>query len=352
MSNVIINNKSFSLAIGDDFQTHFIAEIGLNHNGSFELAKNLIFEAAKSGATIVKFQKREPDKLATPEFLDAPFTKCSSFGLTQRDVRNRLELNFDQYKKLSEISGDLGMLFCVSVFDIYSLEFVCKLSNPIIKVASHSLTNGRLLRAVANTKLPVFCSVGASDEREIDFAVSILNSSTLVLFHCVSQYPTEDSNSYLDTINYLKDKYNVPVGFSSHEKGIDISIASTLLGACALERHFTFNKSMAGLDHGISLNPKEFAKMVKKVKRLEKVRGIKKIIFPNELLARNNYHVGLYAKNDINVGQKVTNDDLICLQPLNSSDKFFTGLEIESIIGKKLDKKLSKGEQLSRLHIK
>ena len=348
MTQVIFKTSNGSIAIGDNLQSHFIAEIGLNHNGSLELARGLVLEAAKSGATVVKFQKRFPERLAIGEFLDAPFLKCPLFGSTQREVRERLELNLEEYKDLETYTNNLGLVFCASVFDVEALRFLQNLSNPIVKVASHSITNGPLLRAIADTGLPVVCSVGGAEESEIDIAYGILKSNPLVLLHCVSSYPTPDDLVKLDTINYLKEKYRVPVGFSSHEQGIDVSIAAAVLGACMVERHFTYDRAMVGLDHGISLTPSEFADMVIRTRRLEKVRGTKKELFPAELAARNNYHVGLYSTRSIKKGDRFRRDDIECFQPLNSSTEFFTGLEIDTIVGMTASEDISAGHQIAR----
>lgn len=348
MTQVTFKTGNGNIVIGDGLQTHFIAEIGLNHNGSMDLAKGLVFEAAKSGATIVKFQKRFPESLATKEFLDAPFLKCPLFGETQREVREKLELTLDEYKELETYTISLGLVFCASVFDLDSLRFLQNLSNPIVKIASHSITNGPLLQAIADTGLPVICSVGGASDSEIDIAFDILNSSPLILLHCVSSYPTPDDLVKLDTITHLREKYDIPVGFSSHEQGVEISIAATVLGACMVERHFTYDRAMVGLDHGISLTSPEFSDMVIRTRRLEKVRGVKTELFSAEHAARNNYHVGLYVTRNVKKGEMLDENDIICLQPLNSTDKFFTGLELGSVIGKVIKEDLGEGGQISR----
>ena len=351
MHQVTFETSNGSIKIGDGLPTHLVAEIGLNHNGSIELAKGLILEAAKSGATIVKFQKRFPDSLATADFLDAPFLKCPLFGSTQRVVRNRLELSFEEYQDLESYANSLGLLFSASVFDLPSLEFLTKLSHPIIKIASHSITNGPLLKAVADTGFPVICSLGGGSENENDQVYDILKNNPLVFLHCVSAYPTPDDLVKLDTISYLKDRYQVPVGFSSHELGIDISVAASVLGACMIERHFSYSRAMVGLDHGISVTSDEFADMVIRIRRLEKVRGVKKELLPSEHAARNNYHVGIYLSCDLKKGDVIKEENLVCLQPLKSSEEFITGLEIPSIIGKKLKIDLKSGQQLPRTAI-
>ena len=218
------------IEVGDGLPTHLIAEIGLNHNGSEELARDMIRAAALSGATFVKFQKRSPADLATAAFLDAPFEKCPAMGRTQREVRERLELPLAVYRRLREYAESLGLVFFASAFDLPSLAFLREAGVTIIKLASHSLTNGPLLQEVARQQLPVIISLGGSTPEEQARAVAHLADNPLVLLHCVSAYPTPDHMATLDTIAVLRERFQKPVGFSSHEVGIDIRRRPPFLG--------------------------------------------------------------------------------------------------------------------------
>jgi len=332
---ITLKTKYGKIEIGDNLPVHLISEIGLNHNGSLELAKKHIYYSALSGATMVKFQKRSPENLAISSFLDEPFNKCPVLGSTQREVRNRLELSFEDYQELKDYSESLGLIFFATAFDLESLKFLLKLNVDLIKIASHSITNSQLLNKVAETKLPVICSFGGTTSKERDSAFSILKNNPLIIMHCVSSYPTPDNLVKLDTINYYKEKYNVPIGFSSHETGIDISISSSLLGACIIERHFTLNRSMVGLDHGISLLPEEFSKMAIKIKRLSNCRGISSDLNDEEKKTKYNYHVAVCSNRKISKGEIINKSDLICKQPLSDPEKYFTGFEMNEVIGKK-----------------
>lgn len=336
------------IELGDGLPTHLIAEIGLNHNGSLELARDMIYQAALNGATFVKFQKRSPADLATAEFLDAPFPKCPAFGRTQRQVRERLELSLEDYKELRFYAESLGLVFCCTAFDLPSLDFLLEIGTPVLKVASHSVTNGPLLKKIAETGLPVICSLGGAGEKEWDQVVEIFSNNPLVLLHCVSAYPCPDHLALLDTIPYLRERYKVPVGFSSHEEGIDISVASSLLGACLIERHFTLDRSMLGLDQGISLEPEEFGEMARRVRRMGKCRGVKTGYLPDEAAAKNNYHSGLYLTRDLAAGAVIAEGDLVARQPLQDPEAYFTGLEFDQLVGKKLKAPVKAGGQLSR----
>ncbi len=324
------------IEIGDGLPCALIAEIGLNHNGSIELAKTLIEKAAYSGATFVKFQKRFPDALATQKFLDAPFTKCPSLGTNQRTVRERLELNLDEYIELKKYAENLGLIFFASAFDIPSLNFLISAGIKIIKIASHSITNGPLLNAVKESGLSVILSLGGATVSEQENAIEILKDNPLVIFHCVSSYPTPDNMCKLDTIKKLKEKYNLPVGFSSHENGIDISIAASVLGACAIERHFALDRAMIGLDQGISLEPHEFSNMAKSIKKISAARGVEMGLQDSEKQAKYSYHVAICSSEDLNQGDVLTSSNITCKQPLIDPEIYFTGLEYSELIGKKI----------------
>jgi N-acetylneuraminate synthase len=332
-NRIKIKTNLCNIEIGDNLPVHLIAEIGLNHNGSVELAKKMIKVAAYSGATFVKFQKRNPATLASPEYLNAPFEKCPSMGSTQLEVRERLELSKSEYLELIEYSEQLGVIFFASAFDLESLNFLTDLNIPIIKLASHSMTNGPLLNRIAELGVPIMCSLGGLTEEEIEASLSILKNNEKVIMHCVSSYPTKDSDIYLDTITKLKKGINAPIGYSSHEIGTDMSLAAAALGATIIERHFTINRAMIGLDQTISLNPEEFSNLAIQLKRLYQARGVKTQPLQDEINVKNNYHVGVYTTRELIKGSKVREEDICCMQPLVSRSEFFTGLEYSSLIG-------------------
>ncbi len=332
--SVRIKKNSEYITVGEGVPIQVIAEIGLNHNGRYELASELIEAAAAAGADFVKFQKRSPADLATAAFLDSPFAKCPDLGKTQREVRERLELSMKEYQGLKKYAEDLGMGFFASAFDIPSVDFLNELGVSVVKIASHSITNGPLLEKIAGLRLPVICSLGGVTEQEADNAIKILRDNPLVIMHCISSYPTHDHLMNLDTITYYKNRYEVPVGFSSHEEGIDFSVAAATLGAVMIERHFTLDKSMVGLDQSISLLPEEFREMAGRIKRIQHGRGTANKLLPEERAAKSNYHVAVCSVNFIPKGTVLTEGLITCKQPLKDSDIFFTGLEFNSVVGK------------------
>ncbi len=334
--------------IGDGLPALLIAEIGLNHNGSLQLAQEHIDAAALSGANMVKFQKRCPEALATAPFLDAHFHKCPQFARTQRQVRERLELDLDEMALLKDQDTDLGLLFTTSVFDIPSLEFAQELDVDVLKVASHSITNGLLLEALATSGLPLIVSVGGAAPEEITKALEILQNNNLVLMHCVSAYPTPENLVYLDTVAELAKRYDKHVGFSGHEDGIEACVAAVTLGAKLIERHFTLSRTMVGLDHRVSLEPDEFSEMARMIRRIERMRGVKPGILPQEHAARLNYHVAVVTATDIPADTKITAEMLTTKQPLEDPRVYFTGLEWRDLIGKTLREGLTADGRIRR----
>ncbi len=349
---ISLPTENGSMEIGDDLPVQLIAEIGLNHNGSFELAKKLIEQAALAGAGLVKFQKRSPADLAMASFLDAPFEKCPELGKTQREVRERLELTIVEYIKLREYAESLGLIFFASAFDIPSLEFLREAGIAIIKIASHTVTHGPLLEKIASYGMPVICSFGGTTEQERDQAFNILKNNPLVILHCVSSYPTPDHLVKLDTINYFQERYQVPVGFSSHEDGIGFSVAAATIGASMIERHFTLDKTMIGLDHSISLIPDEFSEMANRIRRLENGRGVSLDLMEEEKGAKYNYHVAVCAAEFISRGQVIRPEMITCKQPLQNPEKYFSGLEYESVIGKIVLNDIEEDTPIERRNLK
>ena len=325
-----------TIQIGDGLPPHLIAEIGLNHNGSIALAKKLIAAAAESGAHSVKFQKRSPQDLATADTLNSPFAKAPYLGATQAAVRSRLEFSPEQYSELLDYANSLGLVFFASVFDIPSLQVVVDLGIRLIKVASHSITNGPLLEAISKTDLSVIASTGGATAFEVQQALSLLEPRPVMLMHCVSSYPTADSDMRLDSIASLAEEHGRVIGFSSHETGIVGSIAAAAIGAAAIERHFTLSSGMAGLDQSISLGPSEFAELSRSLRRLHSMRGSRDGILASESPSRSGYHVSLCASRRLNRGEIVKADDVVALQPLRNTELFFGGLDGANLIGKRL----------------
>ncbi|MCW3494709.1 N-acetylneuraminate synthase family protein [Microbacterium sp. SSM24] len=273
-----------SRVIGGGRPAYVIAEIGLNHNGDVELAKQLIDVAADAGADAVKFQKRTPE-LATPEHMrDIP--RETPWGtMTYLDYRRRVEFDRDEYIEISDHALLRGLEWFASPWDEPSVAFLEDLGVTAHKVASASLTDHGLLRALRDTGRTVILSTGMSTIEQIDAAIGVLGTEHLLLMHATSTYPMEPAEANLRMIPALRDRYpGVPVGYSGHERGLQISLAAIALGAVAIERHITLDRTMWGSDHAASLEPTGLQHLVRDIRVIEEALGdgVKRV-YPGEL---------------------------------------------------------------------
>lgn len=298
----------FDKKVGLGYPTFIIAEIGLNHNGSIDIAKKLIDVAKKSGCDAVKFQKRDVNTLAIKSFLDAPDTRFPEFGRTYREVREFVEFSTEQLLELKDYSLEKNIHFFITPFDMNSAKEIEKLDLAVIKSASHNLTFIPLIKYIAEKKKPMIVSTGMSTLDELDFTVSIIKSSNcpFALLHCVSAYPTPLELVNLRLIDFLHDRYGVPIGYSGHEVFDDYSqptIAAVSRGACIVERHITLDNSMMGFDHKISLNPQDLEQLVINIRNIDKMMGNgTKQLLPEEKIKRDQQRVSLSSLIKINSG--------------------------------------------------
>ena len=273
-----------SRVVGGGRPAYVIAEIGLNHNGDVELAKQLIDVAADAGADAVKFQKRTPE-LATPEHMrDIP--RETPWGtMSYLDYRRRVEFDRDEYIEISDHALLRGLEWFASPWDEPSVAFLEELGVTAHKVASASLTDHSLLGALRDTGKPVILSTGMSTIEQIDAAIDVLGTERLLLMHATSTYPMEPVEANLRMIPALRDRYpGVPVGYSGHERGLQISLAAVALGAVAVERHITLDRTMWGSDHAASLEPAGLHHLVRDIRVIEAALGdgVKRV-YPGEL---------------------------------------------------------------------
>ena len=269
--------------IGPETPVYVIGEIGLNHNGDVEVAKRLIDVAVESGAQAVKFQKRTPE-IATPEHMrDVP--RETPWGtMTYLDYRRRVEFGEREYLDIASYALRAGIDWFASPWDVPSVEFLEGLGVVAHKVASASLTDLELLAALAETGKPVILSTGMSTIEEIDRAVETLGTERLVLMHATSSYPMPAEEANLRMIDTLRGRYpGVPIGYSGHEHGLQISLAAVALGAVAVERHITLDRAMWGSDQAASLEPQGFAHLVRDIRIIGDAMGdgVKRV-FPGE----------------------------------------------------------------------
>ncbi|WP_448005675.1 N-acetylneuraminate synthase family protein [Agromyces bauzanensis] len=269
--------------VGPEAPVYVIGEIGLNHNGDVEIAKRLIDVAVESGAQAVKFQKRTPE-IATPEHMrDVP--RETPWGtMSYLDYRRRVEFGEREYLEIASYALRAGIEWFASPWDVPSVEFLERLGVVAHKVASASLTDLELLGALAATGKPVILSTGMSTIEEIDRAIETLGTDRLVLMHATSSYPMPAEEANLRMIDTLQRRYpGVPVGYSGHEHGLQISLAAVALGAVAVERHITLDRAMWGSDQAASLEPQGFAHLVRDIRIIGDAMGdgVKRV-FPGE----------------------------------------------------------------------
>lgn len=254
------------------------AEIGINHNGDMAIAKQLIDAAAYAGADAVKFQKRTPE-LCVPEDQKNVIRETPWGVMTYMEYRERMEFDLDQYDELGSYARERGMILFASPWDLPSLDFLLSLNHPIIKIASASLTFSDLIIKASKADKVLVASTGMSTLDQIDHAVKLMKGSNLILCHTTSAYPCDLEELNLRMIPTLRDRYNLPIGYSGHELGLSTSLAAVAMGAVFLERHITLNRAMWGSDQAASVEPIGFAKLVRDVRAIEKSLGdgVKKV---------------------------------------------------------------------------
>ena len=255
-----------------------IAEIGINHNGDVEIAKQLIDVAKIAGADAVKFQKRTIDLVYTKEMLDS--LRESPWGTTQREQKEGLEFGLDEYKEIDAYCKDKGIEWFASAWDIESQKFLRQFNCKYNKVASAMIVYEDLLKEIASEKKHTFISTGMTEFDQIDRAVEIFREAECLfeLMHCVSTYPMADEDANLNCIKTLRDRCQCNVGYSGHEVGLAVSYAAAALGITSLERHITLDRAMYGSDQAASVETAGFIQLVGAVRKIEKAMGDGKIV--------------------------------------------------------------------------
>lgn len=251
-----------------------IAEVGINHNGSIEIAKQLIRSAAEAGFDAVKFQKRTIDLVYSKEFLASP--RESPWGTTQRDQKEGLEFNLDQYLELIGYCREMGIEWSASCWDIQSQEFVNSLKPDFQKIASPMNTHHALIEKACEGNKKIFMSTGMSTQDEISDALNIIRryGNQVELMHCNSSYPLDEKNANLARMQRLKKEFGLNVGYSGHETCLDrVCIAAVVLGATSIERHITLDRAMYGSDQSASVGVHALRKLISGIRLAESYLG-------------------------------------------------------------------------------
>lgn len=260
-----------------------IAEIGINHNGSMDIAKQLIEQAHRSGCDAVKFQKRTIDIVYTPEMLAQQ--RESPWGTTQRQQKEGLEFSEAQYDEIDAYCRSLGIAWFASAWDIPSQRFLRKYDSQYNKVASAMTTHLDFLEEVASEGKLTFLSTGMCELEDIDRAVAIFrrHECPVVLMHSVSTYPSPEGDLNLRCLQTLRSRYGLPVGYSGHEASVSPSVVAAMLGAVAIERHITLNRAMYGSDQAASLEGRGLETLVSQLRKIPMVLGSgEKVVTPGE----------------------------------------------------------------------
>jgi N,N'-diacetyllegionaminate synthase len=305
-------------AIGEGHPCFIIAEIGINHQGDINIAKKLIDVASFCGADSVKFQKRKVDRILTKEGLNMPYNNPNSFGKTYGEHKRVLELSEEDYEELKKYADTKRLVFLASAWDEESADLLEKLGVEAYKMASADLTNLPLLEHIAKKGKPTILSTGMASLEEIEEAVNHIKkwNDKIILLQCTSTYPCEFNEVNLNVIKTLRDKFNLPIGFSGHEKGIAVSAAAVALGACVLEKHITLDRTMKGSDHSASLEPEGLRKIVRDVRAVELTLGKKdKELQTSEIPIKKKLAKSLVSRVNIPKGKMITKEMLTTKGP-------------------------------------
>lgn len=298
---------------------YVIAEAGVNHNGNLTTALGLVAAAAEAGADAVKFQTFQASEIAVSDAPKAAYQEeRDTASSNQREMLRRLELDAAAHQSLAARCVELGIDFLSSPFGLRDLQLILDSGVHAVKLGSGEITNLPLLQAAGRCGLPVFLSTGMSSLGDVAVAVDVLRASgaSVTLMHCLSAYPAPPEEINLRAIGSLADAFHVPVGFSDHSLGVGIAIAAAALGATVIEKHLTLDRTLPGPDHAASLEPGEFAVMVREIRNVVAALGdgVKRVMpseAPNRAVARKS----IVAARDLVAGELLSSDSLTTKRP-------------------------------------
>ena len=298
-------------------KTLIIAEAGVNHNGDLNTALKLCDVAKSCGADVVKFQTWITDKIITKNVAKADYQKeNTNSNDSQYDMLKKLELSQNDFRTIKKHCDEIGIIFASTADDKDSLDFLVYLGIPFIKVGSGDIGNVSYLRYIGSKNLPVILSTGMSTLEDINISLAALKqggAKDISLLHCTTNYPCPYDSVNLNAIDTLRKEYNLPIGYSDHTKGIEVSIAAVSKGATIIEKHFTLDKNMDGPDHLASTEPQEFKQMVDSIRNIEKALGDgKKVPTNDELNISKVVFKRIVATKQIRKGEIITEDVITC----------------------------------------
>lgn len=326
---------------GDQKNCIIIAECGVNHNGSIEMAKKMIDSAQKFGTDAVKFQTYKTEDLITKDAKKAEYQIKNSEEGSQFEMLKKFELSPEDFIEINQHAIEKEITLLSSPFDNRSVDVLDEIGMPLFKIASGEITNLPLLKHIAKKEKPIILSTGMANLCEIEEAVKLIDkyNNELILMHCVTSYPSKPEDTNLNLIKTLKNTFKKPTGFSDHSSGIEMPIAAVALGSCVIEKHFTLDRSLPGPDHKASLEPHEFASMVRSIRNVENGlgNGIKQLT-DDEIQIKKLVRKSVVAKEDISEGTVISDDMLAIKRPGTGIEpKYFNAL-----IGKKINSDIKK----------
>jgi N,N'-diacetyllegionaminate synthase len=318
-------------------QVLIIAEAGVNHNGSLKIAKQLVDVAADSGVDVVKFQTFDSQELVTQWSPTASYQKSSqSPGTSQLEMLDALQLSRNEFISLAKYSNKKNIEFLSTAFDKKNMDFLMTLGIKRLKIPSGELTNLEFLQHIGSKGLPVILSTGMSDLEEVKTAVVTLleaglSKERLTILHCTSAYPAPIKDINLRAMNTLSLELKLPVGYSDHTLGTEISVAAVSMGASVIEKHFTLSRHMLGPDHAASMEPSELNQLVSQIRNIEIAlgNGVKRCM-PSELEVRAVARRSLVAARRIEKGEKFSKEMLVSKRPGTG----MSPMDLPNIIGR------------------
>lgn len=330
MRQLVIDRKT----IQEDGHGYVIAEIGHNHQGNIETAKEMFRVAKECGADAVKLQKRDNRALYTKELYDKTYENRNSYGKTYGEHREALEFGWKEYVELNEYAKEIGIQMFATAFDFSSADFLAKLDVPAFKIASGDLKNIPLLAYIAKFQKPMIVSTGGATMTDVKNAYDAIMpiNQQLCLLQCTAGYPAEFNELNLSVITtYLERFPNIVVGLSSHDNGIAMAVAAYVLGARVVEKHFTLNHTWKGTDHAFSLEPIGLKKMVRDLRRLRVAMGdgVKRV-YETEISPIIKMGKKLVAAKDLPAGHSIRQEDITIKSPGDGMPPY----ELDKVIGR------------------
>ena len=343
MAQLIIDNKP----IHDDGDCYVIAEVGHNHQGNLETAKELFRAAKECGANAVKLQKRDNRTLYTRAMYNKPYDHENSFGATYGEHREALEFGREEYRELRRYAQEIGITLFATAFDFPSADFLAELDMPAFKIGSGDLTSIPLLKYVASFQKPMLVSTGGGTMEDVQRAYDAIMpiNSQLCIMQCTSGYPCVFEEMNLSVITTYRERFpDIVIGLSAHDSGIAMALVGYVLGARVIEKHFTLNRAMKGTDHAFALERPGLRRLVRNLRRARVALGdgVKRP-YPSEAAPLYKMGKKLVAARDLPAGHVLTREDVAIKSPNDGLPPY----ELENVIGNVTLRALKEDENIS-----